>query len=521
MQNYHSLIKASLLAAVLIACGCESNAGSNSPDEECTGACDAECTDACTIDSKRCSNDGVEVCAKLEDGCTNWKLDSKCETGTHCNEDSFTCEDDEVTQECEESCKEGDRRCGFHGIEMCQKVDDKCFGWEIETLCEGDTICAPDKFECIAEEETDPPIVCAEPCTENTKRCGENGVEICTQQESGCIEWGTDKICDAGTHCDEEQLDCIAGCTETCEQGKSKRCNEDNELEECKPNANGCAEWSVIKECDNLTCSSEKGDCIKTCTPACTKGEKKCNGNGVATCIDPSNDGCTIWDAPAPCASNQSCEAATCVNKCTSNCNKEGATESTWTSLKTCQKTADGCLQWQQTATCKKGEKLSGGKCVKVCGSDCASFSVFLLPDPQEYTRFVNDAGVKSPSKVDDLPNTDIFADQLEWIDNRKTNPEFNIKAVIHLGDITDTNDKSAWRLVDNTYKKYLDDKNPDLPYILAPGNHDFYDCKKGNQSTIKTDCSYKRASNFSEFFNADRFKGRKWFGGFFGSTNS
>ena len=277
----------------------------------------------------------------------------------------------------------------------------------------------------------------------------------------------------------------------------------------------------MLKDCGDLACSVEKADCIKDCTPECTKDEKKCDGNGIATCIDPDNDGCTVWDAPAACADNQSCEGAKCIDKCTSDpdCTKEGATKTTFTSISTCKKTAEGCLKWENTLTCNGGEKISGGKCVKVCGNNCDPFSIVLLPDPQEYTRYVDSKGNKSPSTKDGLPNTDIFADQLKWISERKK--EKNIKAVIHLGDITDTNNAHAWKLVDNTYAKYFDTKgNSDLAYILAPGNHDFLQCKS-NDSAVDS-CHYARKSNFSTYFKSKRYNDtqKKWFGGYYKDKN-
>ncbi|MBQ9815862.1 MAG: metallophosphoesterase, partial [Proteobacteria bacterium] len=505
MSRIHSFIKASILFAVLISCGCESDSSvSPLPSEN-------ECTDSCQPDSKRCGTDGVEICVKSDEGCPDWQLDSICKSGTHCNEDSLKCEaDEEPPKECEVSCEEGSKRCGVDGIEICKKADDECFDWQLDKACEGDTHCNSDKFECV-EEKVDPPEECSNLCEENAKQCGEEGVEICKKQENNCLEWEIDKACEEGTLCDADKLDCVTGCAETCEEGKSVRCSDENELEECKPNAGGCAEWSVLKDCGDLACNVEKADCIKDCTPECTKDEKKCDGNGIAACIDPDNDGCTIWDAPVACADNQSCEGAKCIDKCTSDCTKEGATESTLTSVRTCKKTAEGCLKWENTLTCKKGEKLSGGKCVKVCGKNCDPFSIVLLPDPQEYTLFVDDNGKKSPSVKDGLPNPDVFADQLKWISDQRKDK--NIKAVIHLGDITDTNYPSAWKLVDNAYKNNFDTKaNKDLPYIVGLGNHDFKQCKKN----LNTGCTYKRKSNYKTYFNAKRFKDRKWFGGFY-----
>lgn len=436
-----------------------------------------------------------------------------------------------ANDECAINCNENDKRCGIDGVEVCVKsAENECNEWQLEKACSGDLQCNSETFDCFEDEDPDihePPQVVTEDCEEEpvceigTKQCNDDSVAVCAKLDNGCIDWKIEEVCDEGTFCDADSFTCKEGCVNACEQGK-KRCTEDNEIEECLMGENGCTQWGGTKDCGDLTCDSDKLECVKNCTPQCTKDEKKCENNSVVVCVDAENDGCTTWRTQAQCTNVQSCQNAACVNTCVDDCTSEGSRDFTWSSLRVCQRAPEGCLKWVDVAKCNPGEMVSGDKCVKVCGNDCNPFSIVLLPDPQEYTRKVNSDGTKQD--VSGYPNPNIFADQLNWIATRKTNPDYNIKAVIHLGDITDTNDKSAWKLVNKAYTKYFDtSENKDLPYIVAPGNHDFKQCAS-NESAVD-DCPYERKSNFSVSgggnFNAERFAGRKWFGEYYKKTNS
>ncbi len=330
-----------------------------------------------------------------------------------------------------------------------------------------------------------------------------------------------DEACGEGKHCNETTFECEAGCTEICEEGKTLRCTVDG-LEECTPNDNGCAQWNVKDACAGGSCDSTTLTCVKNCENACTEGQKRCEGTGIASCTKDGN-GCFVWGAAAACESGKSCDSSsiTCETVCNSNCSEKDKKETHATSQRVCTDVnGKGCLQWVETK-CKKGEKFDTkqNKCVSVCGDDCAPFAIVFLPDPQKNLRKLKKDSNGNIVKSDGAP--DIFPDMLKWIHDYKD--KYNIKAVIHLGDITDTNAKIAWQHVNNSYVKYID--KLDLPYTVAPGNHDYLQCPNNDVGKLSDACKgedgniYKRsgtkfhkeaAGNFNQ--NRPTVSKRKWF---------
>lgn len=124
-------------------------------------------------------------------------------------------------------------------------------------------------------------------------------------------------------------------------------------------------------------------------------------------------------------------------------------------------------------------------------------FTIVVLPDTQNYTN--------------SAARNKYFYDQTDWImENRKT---FNIVAVIHNGDIVNNEPViSQWTVADKamTTLETADVDIPDgLPYGVCVGNHD--------QDPNGT---FGSTSNFNTYFGVDRFIGRAYYGGHYGSTN-
>jgi hypothetical protein len=98
------------------------------------------------------------------------------------------------------------------------------------------------------------------------------------------------------------------------------------------------------------------------CSQPCIAGAKRCEGNGIATCL--VVDTCSVWsqavacEAPTPFCSSGAC-AATCSDECAT-----GATVCDGTAaVKTCgQSDSDSCLDWKSTA-CPANETCSAGAC--------------------------------------------------------------------------------------------------------------------------------------------------------------
>ncbi len=346
---------------------------------------------------------------------------------------------------------------------------------------------------------------CKDECTEGAKRCLNNAVWICEKSESECTTWQSVKECGTGTQCNSSSYVCEADCSIQCNSSELLRCNG-NILQECVTDENGCGSWEFFEACDD-TCDSLSHSCIqnKICSSECKPGEKKCGSNGIVTCIDSDGEGCGQWGEENACGENEECKAdpVECIKACTSQC-KAGETETHATSYRVCTDSdGHGCMKWVTEAQCKQGELFdtSTKKCKPVCGTQCEKFSIVFLPDTQEYVR---------PSG-----NGAILNEQLKWIhDNYK---DENIKAVMHLGDMTDTNDASAWQMNDKAYAKYIDPL--DLAYLPGTGNHDYLKCKD-NSSAVDS-CSYARGGtriSSSGKFNNNRFNKLKWSYAKFGS---
>ena len=357
----------------------------------------------------------------------------------------------------------------------------------------------------------DPPPVtdpCTSPCTENAMQCKDNSVWKCLKDETDCPVWKFVKRCEEATQCAEDSITCISDCSMSCDEDNAIRCN-DGILQKCVSDENGCGRWEFYEQCD-AGCSAEPAECIENCTGECTPGEKRCEGNGISTCIDSNGKGCGAWGASEPCSTGKECvrDPVECIDACTSQC-KEGDTQFLATSYKLCRDSdGHGCMKWETQVQCNQGEYLDKAdkKCKPVCGENCEKFSIVFLPDTQEYVR---------PNG-----NGEILREQLAWINKNYKSKDWNIKAVMHLGDMTDTNDIEAWKMNNEAYAKYLD--TIDLAYLPSTGNHDYLMCES-NASAVST-CYYSRGgSRLSSAgkFNNDRFKSLKWSYAKFGTFKS
>jgi hypothetical protein len=117
-------------------------------------------------------------------------------------------------------------------------------------------------------------------------------------------------------------------------------------------------------------------------------------------------------------------------------------------------------------------------------------FSMVLIPDPQNYSE-------KSSYGV--------YAHQTQWmVNNRATR---NIKFVVHLGDITNHDTAPEYAVASQAHT-ILD--NALLPYSMTNGNHDIFPSAE----------AYKRDSLYANYFSAQRFMGKSWYGGSFNQAN-
>lgn len=113
---------------------------------------------------------------------------------------------------------------------------------------------------------------------------------------------------------------------------------------------------------------------------------------------------------------------------------------------------------------------------------DEGAWTIALLPDTQIYSQ--NRPG--------------IYSAQTAWL--RDNASRYNIRFVLHLGDIVNVNSEPEWRVARESMA-LLDDH---VPYAFVPGNHDYG--PSGNAST--------RDTFLNDYFLFDDYAGRPHFGG-------
>jgi hypothetical protein len=108
------------------------------------------------------------------------------------------------------------------------------------------------------------------------------------------------------------------------------------------------------------------------------------------------------------------------------------------------------------------------------------SWTLVVLPDTQGYSQYY----------------PELFKDQARWIVANKD--RYNIKYVLHLGDIVNVNTALQW----TNAQAALFMLDGEVPYALAPGNHDY--------STYVA----PRSTLFNEFFPLAKYQAWPTFGG-------
>ena len=115
-------------------------------------------------------------------------------------------------------------------------------------------------------------------------------------------------------------------------------------------------------------------------------------------------------------------------------------------------------------------------------------YAIVLLPDTQYYSKT--------------YPAT--YLSQTNWIAAHRD--VYDIRFVVHLGDITHNNTTSQWQ---NAKAAHTVLDNAGIPYSMVPGNHDnpLY--------------GYERDTTlYNSYFGPDAFAGESWYGGHYGVTN-
>ncbi|HNZ24151.1 MAG TPA: metallophosphoesterase [Polyangiaceae bacterium] len=183
-------------------------------------------------------------------------------------------------------------------------------------------------------------------------------------------------------------------------------------------------------------------------------------------------------------------------SSCVDECESEGMRGCHEGGLRTCgQYDADSCLEWSDVEVCPDGLVCdpSTVTCREACLDHCDPFSIVLVPDPQNY----------SSKQDNNASNT--YRKQTQWmVDHWKSD---NIQMVVHLGDNTNHNEESEWKVGDAAFAT-LDKAG--MPYSMTTGNHDY----------LVKGAFQRGGSLFDKYFGKSRFEGKPWYGGSYGSSN-
>ncbi len=183
---------------------------------------------------------------------------------------------------------------------------------------------------------------------------------------------------------------------------------------------------------------------------------------------------------------------------CEDECAPAGAEECYGNGIRTCGEYdgTDPCDEWSAAEPCDDG-LVCDPESVTCVESDVDlpdPFSIVLLPDTQYYAE-----------KLPDDPDNTYYL-QTQWIVDHQAAED--IRAAVHLGDITDNNTPDEWAIASAAHAT-LDAAG--IPYSVLPGNHDFLD-----------DGDFGRGDTLmGDYFGEDRFAGQPWYGGAYSASNT
>ncbi len=132
--------------------------------------------------------------------------------------------------------------------------------------------------------------------------------------------------------------------------------------------------------------------------------------------------------------------------------------------------------------------------------SEADDFTIVVMPDTQYYT-------------VEGNSLEKYFHDQTKWI--RENRENYNIVGVIHNGDVINNEPQIyQWNVASAALARLETPETglPDgVPLGVAVGNHD--NKLVGDNTVLNTD-------KFNQYFGVDRFEGRAYYGGHYGTKN-
>ena len=270
------------------------------------------CTDACSEGAVKCTASGTGTIPCHFDGsCWVWGMPQDCPAG-------LTCSNGVCSEECQDECNEGSRKCEGNGYQVCQNHDaDPCLDWGPATACPSGQTCS--NGYCSEN--------CSNECTDGAKRCAGKGTQTCGDYDADpCLEWGSIVPCGAGETCSNGV--CGTTCEEECATDGDTQCTGGGTaFETCgQYDSDPCLEWGSATSCpQNQTCV--EGECVVPCDcdfvdgiceAAAPNSSSACSCDtdclGASACQDDGH--CDSWcpanldsDCGCGCDYNEHCEA--------------------------------------------------------------------------------------------------------------------------------------------------------------------------------------------------------------------
>lgn len=330
-------------------------------DQACVDdACVVRCTDDCVPNARRCEADGFAQCVPGGDGCLRWSPVEACGAAERCDDGACVPEATECTDGCADDgaliCEgDGFRRCGQYDPDPCLELSDLVACAELQVCRDG---------ACVAS--------CEDECVADAARCRGDQPETCGNFDADpCLEWGAAAACDAEERCDDgacvPRVDpCADVCPENavrCVPGGVQRCVDEDD--------DPCLEWGAPQPCPMGESCRGAGTCEPDCADTCVDGERRCVGNGVATCANHDADVCLEFGTPSMCPAGQVCSDGQCRLDCVDEC-APGMTACGPDGERRCGDfDADDCQDWSSPVPCGPGEGCVDAVCAPVCQDAC------------------------------------------------------------------------------------------------------------------------------------------------------
>ncbi len=309
------------------------------------------CPTGCTLGAKSCDGNGVRTCEQAGQ-CTAWSTPVACAAGV--------CSGGQCVTTCASQCQLGATYCSSGGVRTCVQTASGCNDWSpTVTACGGTQVCSGGG--CVA--------ACTDRCAPSAKQCSGVGVQTCERKPTGCLDWSDPVPCGGAQVCQAGM--CQASCTNNC-AANEKRCMGNDQVQQCDVQASGCRDWSPAQLCPGGQSCTGTGMCM-----ACTDGAKRCGAGGAA--VEQCSGGswgqiqsCPFGCGAGMCSSMVTCTpgAYRCNGLAVEVCNSSGTA---YLTTSTC---AVSCSAGLCTGACRAGDKRCNGMAVETCNGAGTAWAV-------------------------------------------------------------------------------------------------------------------------------------------------